>query len=65
MAFSTLEKVVPLKFCLYLADDILKHVGFSPLVPKLFLIAYHLWDPYDHHVPPFSRKNSIYQIYNI
>jgi len=28
----------------------------KPVVPKLFLIAYHLGDPHFHHVPPYSRK---------
>jgi len=23
---------------------------------QTFLIAYHLWEPYYHHVPPCSRK---------
>ena len=27
------------------------------VVLKLFLIAYHLCDPYCHHVPPCSRKS--------
>jgi len=25
------------------------------VVPKRFLIAYHLWVPHCRHVPPYSR----------
>ena len=33
-------------------------ISFSnTVVTKLFLIAYHLWDTYCRHVPPFSRKS--------
>jgi len=26
------------------------------VIPQLFLITYHLWDPWRHRVPPCSRK---------
>jgi len=26
-----------------------------PVIPKLFLIAYHFWVPDCHHVPPCAR----------
>jgi len=29
----------------------------TAVVPQLFLITYHVWKPYCHHIPPFSRKN--------
>jgi len=32
------------------------HPCTKPVVPKLFLIVYHLWVPYCHHVPTCSRK---------
>ena len=33
-----------------------KHLN-NPVVPKLFLSAYHLWVPYCYHVPPCTRKS--------
>jgi len=37
----------------------------KPVVPKLFLITYHLWDPYCHHVPPCSRKTQSTKYHSI
>jgi len=34
-------------------------------VLKLFLIAYHLWAPYCHHITPFSRKNQSTKYHSI
>jgi len=34
----------------------------TPVVLKVFLTTYHLWDPYRHHIPPCSRKSQIYQV---
>ena len=33
--------------------------------PELFPIAYHLWVPYYHHVPPFSRKTQSTKYHSI
>ena len=35
------------------------------VVPKLFLIAYHLWVPYCQHVPPCSRKTQFTKCHSI
>jgi len=35
------------------------------VVPKLFLIAYHLWEPHCHHVPPCSRKTQSTKYHSI
>jgi len=35
------------------------------MVPKLFLIAYHLRVPYCHHVPPCARKTKSAKYHSI
>jgi len=47
-------------FALMFADG-----WFTAVVLKLFLIAYHLWLPYYHHVPPCSRKSQCAKYYSI
>jgi len=34
-------------------------------VPKLFLIAHHLWAPYCHHITPFFRKTQSTKYHSI
>jgi len=34
----------------------------SSVVLKVFLVTYHLWDPYRHQVPPCSKKTQLYQV---
>ena len=44
--------------------EVLHHWDRS-VVPKLFLITYHLWDPHCHHVPPYSRKTQSTEYHSI
>ena len=37
----------------------------NSVVPKLLLIAYHLWVPYCHNVSPCSRKTRSSKYYSI
>ena len=41
------------------------HKDSNVVFPKLFLIVYHLWLPYCHHIPPCSRKSQCAKYYSI
>ena len=54
---------------MYIFPHVEKHYwsyfSFIPVVPKLFLIAYHLWVPYYQHVPPCSRRSQCAKYHSI
>jgi len=50
------------------ANDLVEDLGdvvTRAVVSKLFLIAYHLWDPYCHRAPPWSRKTQSAKYHSI